>query len=358
MITLLTFLLPILLHECNVIGNVTAASNNKTCWTECTKTCGGGMQVTCLNNTTITRACNTRRCPGDPEWTKCTLSCGGGIQKNIDNSSILRTCNTMPCPGDAGCLSAYLSFEHVYDHIVYDESHNGNAGTMHGCARIVSSGKFGKGLQLSEDGNVTFDVEKFSNRPTDAITISLWLNLSQVNGSHELFFTCGTPELYNMGDYHFAIEDGKVHWLEELPGGGTRFNVSSNATIKSGTWYHITGTYRQSTGRARLYINGLLSNEVLPSMTPKRSAVPKPNNTTHAQWKCANLGSSPKEKPLQGIIDEFRIFKCELLPQEIMDLYNKNTVKKFRIPARKSNSLMRRPLWRKDFSESLSLKKL
>ena len=93
-------------------------------------------------------------------------------------------------------------------------------------------------------------------------------------------------------------------------------------------------------------------------MTPKRSAVPEPNNTTHAQWKCANLGSSPKEKPLQGIIDEFRIFKCELLPQEIMDLYNKNTVKKFRIPARKSNSLMRQPLWRKDFSESLSLKKL
>ena len=132
----------------------------------------------------------------------------------------------------------------------------------------------------------------------------------------------------------------------------------TDATIKSGTWYHITGTYRQSTGRARLYINGLLSNEVLPSMTPKRSAVPKPNNTTHAQWKCANLGSSPKEKPLQSIIDEFRIFKCELLPQEIMDLYNKNTVKKFRIPARKSNSLMRQPLWRKDFSESLSLKKL
>lgn len=29
MITLLTFLLPILLHECNVIGNVTAASNSK-----------------------------------------------------------------------------------------------------------------------------------------------------------------------------------------------------------------------------------------------------------------------------------------------------------------------------------------
>lgn len=218
---------------------------------------------------------------------------------------------------------------------------------MHGCARIVTNGKFGKGLQLSEDGNVTFDVEKFSNRPTDAITISLWLNLSQVNGSHELFFTCGTPELYNMGDYHFAIDDGKVRWLEELPGGGTRFKVSSNATIKSGSWYHITGTYRHTTGRARLYINGLLSNEAQLLTISKRSAVPKLSNTTHAQWKCANLGSSKKDKPLQGIMDEFRIFKCELLPQEIMDLYSKNTVKKFRIPAAKS-TLVERPLWRKE----------
>ena len=130
--------------------------------------------------------------------------------------------------GDAGCLSAYLSFENVYNSIVYDESHNGNAGTMHGCARVVNNGKFGRGLQLSEDGNVTFDVERFHNRPTEAITVSLWLNLSQVNGSNELFFTCGTPELYNMGDYRFAVDNGKVQWLEELPGGSTRFNVSSS----------------------------------------------------------------------------------------------------------------------------------
>ena len=93
---------------------------------------------------------------------------------------------------------------------------------------IVDNGKFGKGLEVSEDGNVTFDVEKFHNRPTDAITIALWLNLTRVNGTHELFFTCGTPELYNMGDYHFEIDRGKVRWLEELPGGGTRFNVSSS----------------------------------------------------------------------------------------------------------------------------------
>ena len=130
--------------------------------------------------------------------------------------------------GDAGCLSAYLSFEHVYNNVVYDESHNGNPGTMHGCAQIVNDGKFGKALLLGKDGNVTFDVETFHNRPTDAITIALWLNLSDVSGSHELFFTCGTPVLYNMGDYHFEIDNGTVRWFEELLGGNTRFNISSS----------------------------------------------------------------------------------------------------------------------------------
>ncbi|XP_068759953.1 uncharacterized protein [Montipora capricornis] len=319
------------LQRCFSVQTSTAPAG-QSCWTKCTKTCGGGTQVTCVNSTAVTRACNTMRCPGDPEWTKCTLTCGGGMQRNIDNSSIIRTCNTMSCPGDAGCLSAYLSFEHVLNNVVYDESHNGNAGTLNGRAKIVQNGKFGKGLQLTEDGNVTFDVERFHNRPTDAITVSLWLNLSQVNGSHELFFTCGTPELYNMGDYHFAVNNGKVHWLEELPGGSTRFNVFSDKNLQSSQWYHIAGSYRASTGRSRLYINGALANETELPTTLRRSTVPDANKFAQARWKCANLGAPNMEKPLRGILDEFRIFKCELLPEEIMDLYSKNYVKKFRIP--------------------------
>ena len=103
------------------------------------------------------------------------------------------------------------------------------------------------------------------------------------------------------------------------------------------------------TSKARLYINGVLSNELKLSTIPKRSAVPLPNNSTQAQWKCANLGSSKKEKPLRGIMDEFRIFKCELLPEEIMDLYSKNTVKRFQIPRRK---FLRRPVDLGNFMKS------
>lgn len=48
-------------------------------------------------------------------------------------------------------------------------------------------------------------------------------------------------------------------------------------------------------------------------------------------------------------MDEFRIFKCELLPEEIMDLYSKNTVKRFQIPGR---NVLRRPVDLGNFMKS------
>ena len=87
-------------------------------------------------------------------------------------------------------------------------------------------------------------------------------------------------------------------------------------------WYHIAGTYRLSSGEAKLYINGKMSNE------GKAKKQVKPDD----QWTCADVGSSKDKKPVQGYMDEFRIFKCALLPQEISELYSKNAFKKFVIP--------------------------
>lgn len=75
-------------------------------------------------------------------------------------------------------MLVYFSFEYVYNnYIVYDELYNGNFGIMYGCVCIVDYGKFGKGLELGEDGNVIFDVERFYNWFMDVIIIVLWFNL-------------------------------------------------------------------------------------------------------------------------------------------------------------------------------------
>lgn len=118
----------------------------------------------------------------------------------------------MGCPGDAGCISSYLSFENVNGKIIYDDSKNGNLATMIGTAKIVNKGKFGKALSLTKNGSVSFDVVNFKNRPSLAITIALWLKLTDISGFQEVFFTCGKPYLYNVGAYHLGIKDGTITW--------------------------------------------------------------------------------------------------------------------------------------------------
>ncbi|XP_020904162.1 uncharacterized protein LOC110242504 [Exaiptasia diaphana] len=255
-------------------------------------------------------------------WSECSLTCGSGLQYKLNDNQITRLCNTMECPGDAGCLSAYLSFEHVNNKLIFDESKNGNLATMLGTAQIVDKGKFGKALKLSDGGSVSFDVAKFKNRPSLAITIALWVKLEDIKGFQEIFFTCGKPHLYNVGAYHLGVNDGTITWSLKDGDEKELFSLTSDKPMNTSQWYHIAGSYRLSNGEAKLYINGKMNKE-----TKVEGKLKADDN-----WTCADVGSSQDKKPVQGIIDEFYIFKCALLPQEISELFSKNQFKKFLIP--------------------------
>ncbi|XP_031571474.1 uncharacterized protein LOC116305654 [Actinia tenebrosa] len=289
--------------------------------------CFGVLILICLeiNHITGQQLDNTKRV-----WSECSLTCGGGTQFMLKNKTSTRLCNTMSCPGDAGCISTYQSFDHVTGKTIYDESNNGNLATMKGEAKIIDKGKFGKALKLSKNGSVSFDVIHFRNRPSLAITIALWLKLSEIKGAQEIFYTCGDTSRYNIGAYHITVDNGIVKWSRKNKDGDKIFSLAAGKPMKNSTWYHIAGTYRLSTGKARLFINGKISNE---TKTSKPQSTPKLNDN----WKCADMGNPSAKKPVEGILDEFYIFKCELLPEEISELFSKNEFKKFKIPRPNSN---------------------
>ena len=112
--------------------------------------------------------------------------------------------------------------------VIYDNSHNGNLAMLNKGSTITKGGKFGNALKLVQGGNITFDVEKFHNRPRDAITIAFWLKLSDVSGSHQIFYTCGKPQIYNMGEYHIELIKGQVRWSLRDINTKTVFNISSS----------------------------------------------------------------------------------------------------------------------------------
>ncbi|XP_063690486.1 uncharacterized protein LOC134823063 [Bolinopsis microptera] len=108
-------------------------------WSECSKTCGGGSQsrtrtctnpaplhdgAECAGDSTETQPCNTESCPVNGgwsnygEWSECSKTCGGGIQTRTrtctnpaplhdgaacaGDSTETQPCNTESCPVNGG----------------------------------------------------------------------------------------------------------------------------------------------------------------------------------------------------------------------------------------------------------------
>ena len=94
-------------------------------WSECTKTCGGGIRIktadqcspegaSCEEVPIIKESCNEDSCPQGQwnwnPWSDCTVSCGGGLRTRTPNSCVpetaiceevsiqVETCNEDLCP--------------------------------------------------------------------------------------------------------------------------------------------------------------------------------------------------------------------------------------------------------------------
>ena len=82
---------------------------------------------------------------------------------------------------------------------------------------------------------------------------------------------------------------------------------------------------------AKIYINGengkLSTNSQLTKFGSNARV-----DALSPDWGCANIGDYRNERSLDGYIDDFFIFKCELLASEITDLYQSGSFKRHGIP--------------------------
>ena len=108
-------------------------------------------------------------------------------------------------------------------------------------------------------------------------------------------------------------------------------NFCLEADIPVSTWTHVAGTYRTSTRRAKVYINGESTRFSSNSQLLKFGSDARVEDLSW-DWACANIGDYKNERPLDGYVDDFFIFKCELMDLEIKELFETGSFKRHGIP--------------------------
>lgn len=92
--------------------------------------------------------------------------------------------------------------------------------------------------------------------------------------------------------------------------------IADGGTAETGEWYHITGTYENSKKKVKLYLNG--------------SSIAENTNTSFSAKASSNPvhigdGGSGRKWPVNGHIDNVRIYDRELRSYEISELYRYGT---------------------------------
>lgn len=141
-----------------------------------------------------------------------------------------------------------------------------------------------------------------------AITLSGWVNLRNVEQKPVLFTnacTTGGCKVFVDGAGKLAFEiiaaNGRISSIEGHAGG---------TVLKPGTWYHVSASYNPQSKQLSTYING----------KPDRNILCR-NGYGKGSWLVLGADAGLKSNFLDGMLDEWRICKSALSPQEIARIY-------------------------------------
>ncbi len=180
---------------------------------------------------------------------------------------------------------------------------------------------WGKCLHFTQGANIEVPYDADFNKPT--ISISLWfraeINDPIVAGQYAV--SLGRFTGYNV---QFDGGPATVFAFNSSESPGTTVSLSSETVLSQNTWRHLVVTY--GNGHAMFYVNGALVKDVASNKTiVTQSSV----NLVFAQdlptGKYSSDGSSPfyvnTGGYFAGYLDEIRIYKSVLTPEQVAAIY-------------------------------------
>ncbi|KXK27932.1 MAG: hypothetical protein UZ01_02903 [Candidatus Brocadia sinica] len=217
----------------------------------------------------------------------------------------------------SGALSIY-TFNEGMGTVAYDYSGSGNDGTISNAT--WTAGKDAGGLDfngassyvsipLINSAEVSVSAWFYKDAEdiirNDAIFSGFRNNADlQMREGFELRFDSSTPDTLA---FVLVTQDGVGNKTMQI----ARRNLRNSV----GSWYHAVGTYNQTTGQQRLYVNGELVRTV--THPAGNTVVPL---TFYPDMRMGH--SRVKNGYFNGIIDDVRLYNRPLSDQEIHDLYN------------------------------------
>ena len=221
--------------------------------------------------------------------------------------SIVVVTSTVSTSSLTSGLVIYLPFNEGTGTITYDQSGNGNNGTLSGTTLPTwVPGKIGAGA-LSFNGStsaVTLSNSASFNTMTSSFSITHWIKT-----------VSSTSQMYTVGNagggngYRFGLTSGEVAFL--VGNGSDTETTCGSKTVNDGTWHMISGIFNLSgTDQFSCYIDGAF-----------QANVSLPSNYSSMSTSAPGIGKPPCCQPFNGSLDDVRIYNRALSAAEISQLY-------------------------------------
>ncbi len=250
----------------------------------------------------------------------------GKIKLSRDFKEVLNDYVRMLDDNEITRIFLSLDYDWIYDGLVLylpfvdgtakDYSGYGNDGTIYGATSV--KGRYGYAMSFNGQSQYV-DVPHSPELHNDSFTLAGWVYIRNNPTSHSVWL------FGKEGSYFLEYYSNKVIALWATDATGTTRLLGNYGMDLQGKWTFIAVTFDNTTGIARIYINGqLVSSNTVGSVgiynagNPFKIGYPRDINTEF--WACPD-----------GIIDEVRIYARALTDEEIQALYT--ITKLWRIPS-------------------------
>ena len=163
-----------------------------------------------------------------------------------------------------------------------------------------SKGKFGGALKFSSINDYVNILDDPKLNTEKEITIELWVLVQKpCEYENNIVFK---PESYGID-----LENGKVRFKVYV---NRKYKiVCSESTIDTGAWHHIAGTYNSSSRLLALYLDGVAASTTTLMYLDSYDI----NSSEYDLY----VGSTTEIPPINGLIDEIKIYDHALTNEEI-----------------------------------------